>query len=367
MSETLVDFEEFLLGVRRGEIKTAERIAGKNGRRDGSNKAAAKQSGNYNSIPKSTRNATNRIHAAVGTKKQAMFKVVGAGGSKSGSNRKGMASASRLARYLSERADETLDLESRDGYRINGEEQRNDYLRSEWEPDFTTRKNGSDMVHVVVSTPEGSDRDKTLEAARAFGKEFFENHDYLLAAHNDTSNPHVHFMVKVKGDDGARLRLRKADIELARETFAHHARQKGIEVAASRRSTRGVGKTFQRKTKNGSENIKTEEYYRTEKKSEKSRDWEVSRTIKTKEEIYEYEKLLKTFERKGDPASDKIRRAINKHIKKLTNKTIMSEKEFEQLSKELKMNNPVLHKKLETTIKQHYPTALTGETTPERD
>ncbi len=113
----------------------------------------------------------------------------------------------------------------------------------EWEADFSERANGRDALHMEVSAPAGSDRDIVFAAARAFIDETFSaNHQYALAEHRDTKHPHVHILVKMRGHDGKMLNPRKADLQAWRERFAEKARERGLNLQASSRALRGVGR-----------------------------------------------------------------------------------------------------------------------------
>jgi hypothetical protein len=218
-------------------------------------KNSAPKKKQYKSIPKNQRTMQNRI-LATSEKKQVLVKVIGSGKAPRGKdgkarpaaksqNRKGMRSVSRLTDYLEKGGENTF--ESRDGNELLTSKDASQYIKDEWAADFSRRKNGSDFLHIVVSTPRFSDRNATTKAARDFGREFFSNNDYLMVRHDDTDYPHAHYIVKIKGDDGKRLNLNKRSLELARETFAFHSREHGIDVAASYRSWRGAQKAFLKK------------------------------------------------------------------------------------------------------------------------
>ena len=102
-------------------------------------------------------------------------------------------------------------------------------------------------VNIVLSMPEGTDPQAVLGASRGFAKEQFgENHQYLMALHTDTKQPHVHLSVKAQGFDLTWLKRSKADLQEWRETFAQKMRDQGIDAEATPRRARGVvrkGKT----------------------------------------------------------------------------------------------------------------------------
>lgn len=162
---------------------------------------------------------------------QAMVKVT--------SYASGMSSAMATAKYVNRDGD--LPMETDDGYILTSMDEVNENL-DEWGHDFGERKNSRDTMHLVLSTPSDSDRIATHRAIRAFaGEVFSDNHSYMFAIHNDTDNPHGHFIVKMRGHDGVKLDPRKQDLKRWREVFAEKCREQGIEVEASPRLARGVG------------------------------------------------------------------------------------------------------------------------------
>jgi len=96
-----------------------------------------------------------------------------------------------------------------------------------------------EAFNIVLSMPPGTDREGVLRAARAFAKDTFANHQYVLAAHNDEAHPHVHLCVKAVSLDLVRLNPRKADLQAWREAFAEKLRENGIEANATARAPRG--------------------------------------------------------------------------------------------------------------------------------
>ena len=96
-------------------------------------------------------------------------------------------------------------------------------------------------VNMVLSMPEGTDPRAVLLAGRAFAKEQFgDNHQYLMALHTDTPQPHVHLSVKAQGFDLTWLKRGKAELQLWRESFAQELRDQGVEAEATPRRARGV-------------------------------------------------------------------------------------------------------------------------------
>ena len=113
-------------------------------------------------------------------------------------------------------------------------------LLNSWRATFTTRANGVDAVHLMLSSPAGADRDAVLRAARAFCADQFPDRDYALVRHDDTGNPHVHVVVQHRNAELEPLTWCKAELIHYREAWAHHCRARGIDVSASYRAERGV-------------------------------------------------------------------------------------------------------------------------------
>lgn len=144
-----------------------------------------------------------------------------------------------LAAYVSREGD--LPMETDEGHVLTSKDEVEENL-SEWAHDFKERKNSRDTMHLVLSTPKGSDRVATHRAIRAFAAEMFSsNHSYMFAIHNDTDYPHGHVIVKMRGHDGTKLDPRKRDLQRWREVYSEKCREQGIEVEASPRLARGVG------------------------------------------------------------------------------------------------------------------------------
>lgn len=116
------------------------------------------------------------------------------------------------------------------------------------------RSNGKQTVNMVLSMPVGTNPERLKEAARAFAKEAFANHEYLFVLHtpetdpdeNAPPHPHVHMCIKARGKDGRRLVHGRAELQEWREMFAEQLRGRGIEAAATPRNVRGIVKKAMR-------------------------------------------------------------------------------------------------------------------------
>lgn len=143
-------------------------------------------------------------------------------------------------RYISRNNE--LELEDPTGNKVTSRDEVEELLEH-WFADADKRKNSRMSANMVLSAPRGSDPDAVRKAARDFAREtFVDNHDYLFTIHDDTSNPHAHLIVKLRGYDGTKLRLGRKELQEMRQNFAQCLRERGIEVAATYRSDRGVGR-----------------------------------------------------------------------------------------------------------------------------
>lgn len=133
-----------------------------------------------------------------------------------------------------------IELETRDGEILNTKEGMIDYAQS-WDGlNDPERRQYVSAVSMVFSMPGGPAPSVVRDAARAVADaEFSHNHDYVMALHTDTNNPHVHISVRVAGDDGRRFNPRKMDLRRYREAFARELRDRGVEAEASPRRARG--------------------------------------------------------------------------------------------------------------------------------
>jgi type IV secretory pathway VirD2 relaxase len=143
-------------------------------------------------------------------------------------------------RYISRNNE--LELEDPTGNKVTSGDEVKELL-GHWFADADKRKNSRMSANMVLSAPRGADPDAAGKATRDFAREtFVDNHDYLFTIHDDTSNPHAHLIVKLRGYDGTKLRLGRQALYEMRQNFAQCLRERGVEVAATYRSDRGVGR-----------------------------------------------------------------------------------------------------------------------------
>ena len=123
-------------------------------------------------------------------------------------------------------------------------------LAEDWRAEIavvTSRRDSPVSLSIVLSMPAGVDPGRVHDAARAFAAALFEDrHPYVFALHTDDRHPHVHLTVRTLGRDGERLKPRKADLQLWRETFAAALRDRGVEAEATPRRARGVVRKAER-------------------------------------------------------------------------------------------------------------------------
>lgn len=135
----------------------------------------------------------------------------------------------------------TLTLEDQYGNLYEGKQDQQAIIDA-WSIDFGTRTESRDTMHMVLSSPPGSDPESIKKAGREFLTEQFgeKGHEFIFVTHTDTNHPHVHAVVKMKSTLGLKLNPRKADLRAYRERFAEICRSKGIQVEASPRCERGL-------------------------------------------------------------------------------------------------------------------------------
>jgi type IV secretion system T-DNA border endonuclease VirD2 len=112
-----------------------------------------------------------------------------------------------------------------------------------WSRDFDQRKDSRDTAHFVFSMPPGSDPKALRKAVRSVGQNTFPDNEWVIGIHQDKQHPHAHMVVKMRGrKKDKKVRLNKPELYRLREVFAEAAREQGVELTASPRAARGVGK-----------------------------------------------------------------------------------------------------------------------------
>lgn len=135
-----------------------------------------------------------------------------------------------------------IDIETRDGEILTSKEDIAERA-AEWGDTVQWRSRPTvSSVSMIFSMPEGTDPEKVLGAVRAVAhSELSDNHDYVMALHDDTSHPHVHLSVQAEGLDRTRFNPRPVQLNRFRERFARELRERGIAAEATPRRARGKG------------------------------------------------------------------------------------------------------------------------------
>ena len=139
--------------------------------------------------------------------------------------------------YISRNGD--LDLEDQDGNKISGKSDINRKIEEYRLSGIPEQGKRREALNIVLSMPPGSDPIALKDAVRAFAKEEFEHHRWVMVQHLDTSHPHCHLNVLIEDDYGRRLNPRKQDLFEWRLRFAEKLREQGVECTATRRQHRG--------------------------------------------------------------------------------------------------------------------------------
>ncbi|RLA84670.1 MAG: hypothetical protein DRG78_00790 [Epsilonproteobacteria bacterium] len=137
-----------------------------------------------------------------------------------------------------------LGLETDDGRILNTKQDVYNYYK-EWNETATTRKDGKDFEHVLLSTSEtpGTNDKEILDAARKILKEQYGNdgYNYAFTLHTDKEHTHVHAIIRVHNTHTKpfstklkpRLDIKKEDIWKTKLSFANELQSKGLDYVAS--------------------------------------------------------------------------------------------------------------------------------------
>jgi hypothetical protein len=151
-----------------------------------------------------------------------------------------MKGVSQSIDYISRKGELALETES--GDIVLGRAERKELVKN-WSRHFDSRKRSRDSVHLAFSMPRGSDPEKLRAAVRKVVTNHFDGHEAVFAIHQDRPHPHAHVVMKTRNrKTGKKLRLGIAEIFKTREAFAEAATEQGVELAASPRAARGIGK-----------------------------------------------------------------------------------------------------------------------------
>lgn len=165
--------------------------------------------------------------------------------------------ARQHADYISRKSDLPVEYLNGDEHYIDLDREGVKQVLDGWKRRYDQRTDSRDVAKIILSTPEGSEPDKTKKAARAFIKETFPDRACMFALHTDTKHPHVHVMLEMKNQQGNKLRAGPRELHKYREAFAEACRDQGLAMDASYRSERGV---YQKPKKQYQKHINKETY-----------------------------------------------------------------------------------------------------------
>lgn len=157
----------------------------------------------------------------------------------------------KLVEYIArlEKEGQELALEDEGAALVRGPEQIAARC-AEWAEDYERAKPGTKRpprhaTHIILSAAAGntpSEQRRVMAAAQAVLWEKFgqRDYEYLSVLHTDTSNPHVHVVIKNKSrnPDTPKLRLNPPDLFELRTRFAAELQNLGIEQVATMRRDR---------------------------------------------------------------------------------------------------------------------------------
>lgn len=191
----------------------------------------------YGSIREKAAEYRQRVRAiVVHQAPQAILRISGGG--------RGMRTIARHFMYISRNG--RLEVEDDRGLRHTGKDSLRDLL-DQWRyggapiDQISSRR---EAFNFVLSTPAGTDPKLLLQAVREFAKAELSAHRYVMALHEDRGHPHVHLTVRAQSPSGQRLQT-WTERERWRTVYAGKLRELGVEVEATRQSTRGENRNFE--------------------------------------------------------------------------------------------------------------------------
>jgi len=250
-----------------------------------------------------------------------------------------------LLTYISKEGE--ADVEDPQGNLLKDPEELKERIE-EWAHDFDkNRKKSRDSVHLILSAPKGSELGAVERSVREFAQnEFGKTNDYLFAIHSDTDHPHGHLMVKMRGYDGEKMNPGRKDLREWRESFAQSLRENGVEVEASSRSSRGVGRKGSSQSvhhirQRGERPTVDQEAAKdaiidfNQKKDARDKPWSKAAKEKTKEHREELKKIAiaakKAANESGNISLNVIANTIYKHAEKIPEPKTRAEEYQEKL------------------------------------
>jgi len=114
-----------------------------------------------------------------------------------------------------------ISLEDENGYEIKSKKEPH-ALYEDWKSIYPDSKKDKRLTtSIILSMPYDTEVDEMRGAVRDFAKNTFgKNHQYVMALHEDTDNPHVHLTVNNFGRDRKKLHIKNGDPQKWR-SYAH--------------------------------------------------------------------------------------------------------------------------------------------------
>ncbi len=126
-------------------------------------------------------------------------------------------------------------LEDQDGILIAEKDERQD-LAALWDEaaaEAWPDRQATRAVALVFSMPEGTDPERLHDAVRDTMAEIAQDHDYVMARHEDTDHPHIHVAVANAGARNRAFTTYKWQLRQMRETFAQELEARQIAAQAT--------------------------------------------------------------------------------------------------------------------------------------
>jgi hypothetical protein len=136
-------------------------------------------------------------------------------------------------------------METQTGEILHSQEGRNRLL-GEWADGFSSRRDGRDVMHLMMSFPASVSPETAGAIAREALPQMVPGRDFAFGVHADTAHAHVHVLVRMRGPDGRQLRTDRAMLAGWREIVAERARSRDVALEASPRWARGLSEKRER-------------------------------------------------------------------------------------------------------------------------
>ena len=84
----------------------------------------------------------------------------------------------------------------------------------EWADDEKGRAGNRIAMHLILSSPKGTDVEKLKNAVKSFQNKSFGDHDSFFVIHTDTDYPHAHLVVRTRNFYGKKNAKPKKEISI---------------------------------------------------------------------------------------------------------------------------------------------------------